>query len=86
MTLQEVNLLKVLKGFNIIVNFHTLPVTIKLLGNELGNVIKEDPIKIFNSNQFTDYRNKWMSKSYKELEHCKDCSVYMMRFHKTYVS
>ena len=41
MTLQEVNLLKVLKGFNIIVNFHTLPVTIKLLGNELGNVIKE---------------------------------------------
>ena len=53
---------------------------------KLGNVIKEDPIKIFNSNQFTDYRNKWMSKNYKELEHCRDCSVYMMRFHKTYVS
>ena len=34
--------------FNISVNFHTLPVTIKLLGNELGNVIKEQAgIKYF---------------------------------------
>ena len=53
---------------------------------KLGNAIKEDPINIFNSNEFNDYRNKWMSKSYKELEHCKDCSVYLMRFHKSYVS
>ena len=53
---------------------------------KLGNVIKEDPIEIFNNNRFTDYRNKWMSKEYKKLEHCRDCSIYMMRFHKSYVS
>ena len=34
-------LLKVLKGFNISVQFDTLPNTIKLLGNELGHVIKQ---------------------------------------------
>jgi len=39
--LLEAILFKALKGYNISVNFHTLPVTIKLLGNELGNVIKE---------------------------------------------
>ena len=33
--------LKVLKGFNISVQFDTLPNTIKLLGNELGHVIKQ---------------------------------------------
>jgi len=36
-----VTLLKVLKGFNISVQFDTLPNTIKLLGNELGHVIKQ---------------------------------------------
>ena len=34
-------LLKALKGFNISVQFDTLPNTIKLLGNELGHVIKQ---------------------------------------------
>ena len=38
---QEVTSLKVLKGFNISVQFDTLPNTIKLLGNELGHVIKQ---------------------------------------------
>ena len=41
MTLQEVTLLTVLKGSNIPVQFDTLPNTIKLLGNELGHVIKQ---------------------------------------------
>ena len=33
--------LKVLKGFDISVQFDSLPNTIKLLGNELGHVIKQ---------------------------------------------
>ena len=41
MTLQEVTLLTALKGSNIPVQFDTLPNTIKLLGNELGHVIKQ---------------------------------------------
>ena len=53
---------------------------------KLGNVINEDPIKIFNNDKFSHYREKWLSKSYKELEHCKSCTIVMSRFHKTYVS
>ena len=41
MTLQEVTLLTALRGSNIPVQFDTLPNTIKLLGNELGHVIKQ---------------------------------------------
>ncbi len=41
MTLQEATLLTALRGSNIPVQFDTLPNTIKLLGNELGHVIKQ---------------------------------------------
>ena len=34
-------LFKVLRGYNISIQFDTLPNTIKLLGNELGHVIKQ---------------------------------------------
>ena len=40
-TQREVTLLKALRGFKISVQFDTLPNTIKLLGNELGHVIKQ---------------------------------------------
>ena len=38
---------------------------------KLGNVIHQDPIQIFNNRQFSHYRKKWLSNSYKELDHCK---------------
>ena len=41
MILLEVTLFKVLRGYNISIQFDTLPNTIKLLGNELGHVIKQ---------------------------------------------
>ena len=53
---------------------------------KLGNVINQDPIQIFNNERFSHYRNKWSSNGYKELEHCKNCTTVMSRFHKTYVS
>jgi len=53
---------------------------------KLGNVINQDPIKIFNNERFSHYRKKWLSNSYKELDHCKNCTIVMSRFHKTYVS
>ena len=53
---------------------------------KLGNVINEDPIKIFNNHGFKKYRDKWLSNDYKSLDHCKDCKVYLSRFNKTYIS
>ena len=53
---------------------------------KLGNVINQDPIEIFNNSQFSHYRKKWLSDSYEELEHCKNCTLVTSRFHKTYVS
>ena len=53
---------------------------------KLGNVITQDPIQIFNNDRFSHYRKKWLSNSYKELDHCKECTIVMSRFHKTYVS
>ena len=53
---------------------------------KLGNVVNQDPIKIFNNDKFSHYRNKWLSNSYSDLDHCKNCTVVISRFHKTYVS
>ena len=53
---------------------------------KLGNVSNQDPIKIFNNERFSHYRKKWLSNGYKELDHCKNCTIVMSRFHKTYVS
>ena len=53
---------------------------------KLGNAIHEDPVKIFNNDGFTKYRNKWLSNDYKNLDYCRDCKIYLSRFHKTYVS
>ena len=53
---------------------------------KLGNVLYQDPIEIFNNGQFSHYRKKWLSDSYKELDHCKSCTLVTSRFHKTYVS
>ena len=53
---------------------------------KLGNVINQDPIEIFNTGQFSHYRKKWMSGNYKDLDHCKSCTMFTSRFHKTYQS
>ena len=49
---------------------------------KLGNAIHEDPVKIFNSEVFKKYRDKWLSNDYKDLDYCKDCKIYLSRFHK----
>ena len=49
---------------------------------KLGNAVKEDPVKIFNSEVFKKYRDKWLSNDYKDLDYCKDCKIYLSRFHK----
>ena len=53
---------------------------------KIGNAEKEDPVKIFNGKHFTNYREKWLTNKYKELDYCKDCKIYLTRFHKNYVS
>ncbi len=53
---------------------------------KLGNIVREDPIKVFNNEGFSIYRNKWLNNEYKKLDYCKDCKIYLSRFHKTYVS
>jgi len=52
----------------------------------IGNIIEDDPIVAFNSEVFTRYRKKWLSNGIGNLDHCKDCTVTMSRFHKTYES
>ena len=53
---------------------------------KLGNAIHEDPVEIFNNEGFKKYRDNWFSNDYKNLDYCRDCKIYLSRFHKTYVS
>jgi len=53
---------------------------------KIGNIIDDDPIVAFNSEVFTRYRDKWLSNGVGDLDHCRDCTVVMSRFHKTYES
>ena len=53
---------------------------------KLGNAIHEDPVEIFNNEGFKKYRDNWLSNDYKNLDYCRDCKIYLSRFHKTYVS
>lgn len=53
---------------------------------DLGNVIDQDPVDIFNSEHFVRYRNQWLNDLHMELDYCKDCTVVLSRFHKTYTS
>ncbi len=53
---------------------------------KLGNAIHEDPVNIFNNEGFNKYRDKWLSNDCKNLDYCRDCKIYLSRFHKTYVS
>ena len=88
MILLEVILFKALKGFNISVNFHTLPVTIKLLGNELGNVIKEqagtkyfkivENIRFDSKNYRSTKEEKYLNSIFKSLKKLEPEEIYII--------
>ena len=42
---------------------------------ELGNVIDNDPIDIYNSEQFSKYRRYMQKGRISELEHCRGCTI-----------
>lgn len=50
----------------------------------LGNVLKEDPISIFNNKKFSEYREKWLKNKYMDLKYCRDCTIAISRHHKSY--
>lgn len=53
---------------------------------QIGNVIKEDPIDVFNNENFTHYRDKWVCQKHADLDYCKNCTIAISRFNKTYTS
>ena len=42
---------------------------------DIGNVLDDDPIELFNSKYFTQYREKMKKGKILNLELCKNCSV-----------
>lgn len=48
----------------------------------LGNLLNDEPLKIFNGERFNYYREKWLEKDYMNLDYCKDCTVAISRHHK----
>jgi len=52
----------------------------------LGNIIEEDPIDVFNNENFSRYRDKWLKRECGDLDYCKDCTIAISRFHKSYTS
>ena len=53
---------------------------------KLGNIIHDDPIKVFNNELFSHYRDKWLDQKYTELDHCKNCTIAISRMHKSCAS
>lgn len=49
----------------------------------LGNVIRDDPIEIYNRGQFLKYREYMNEGRIDELEHCKICTIPQSRANKT---
>lgn len=52
---------------------------------KLGNVLNEDPIDIYNSSKFNEYRDAMRQGNIFELEHCKDCSIALSRLESQYI-
>ncbi len=50
---------------------------------ELGSVIEDDPIDIYNCERFSEYRRYMQEGRIGELEHCKDCTIPQSRSRKT---
>lgn len=49
---------------------------------ELGNVLREDPIAIYNHGHYTHYRDAMQAGHIAELEHCRNCSIILSRLAK----
>lgn len=50
----------------------------------LGNVINDDPIKLYNGETFNHYRKMMQDGKIHELEHCKNCTIPRSRALKEY--
>lgn len=50
---------------------------------ELGNVLDNDPIEIYNNEHFLKYRKYMQEGRINELEHCKGCTIPQSRENKT---
>lgn len=49
---------------------------------DLGNVLADDPIKLYNGTRFTHYRNMITEGRADQLPYCKDCNIPFCREHK----
>lgn len=50
---------------------------------QLGNVIEDDPIEIYNNEIFSKYRMFMKTGRIQELDHCKKCTIMLSRMNKT---
>ena len=53
---------------------------------DLGNVLNQNPIDVFNNKNFIHYRDKWLKREPGDLDYCKDCTTAISRFNKNYTS
>ncbi len=53
---------------------------------KIGNVIEEDPIKVYNSEVFRKHRKMMLAGRIGELDHCKDCTMPRSRYLRDGVS
>ncbi len=51
----------------------------------LGNVVEEDPIEIYNRGQFAQHRQAMREGRIAELKHCSNCSIVLSRFDREYL-
>lgn len=49
---------------------------------KLGNIIKSDPVEVYNSGPFLKYRKYMQEGKINELEHCKHCTIPQSRLKK----
>ncbi len=51
---------------------------------DLGNVLTQDPLDIYNNKVFTHYREEWLDNNFMALNYCKDCTIAISRQYKSY--
>jgi hypothetical protein len=51
----------------------------------LGNVLDEDPVVIFNRGKFAEHRQAMEEGRIATLEHCSNCSLIMSRLERQYL-
>ncbi|EDP61555.1 Predicted Fe-S oxidoreductase [alpha proteobacterium BAL199] len=53
---------------------------------DIGNALFSDPVELFNSDVFERYRAEWLKGRWRELDHCRTCSITQSRNAKQTVS